>query len=828
MKRILFCASVLALAASCTDELETASSIQQGQVAGITFTAMDADAPATRGEYEEGDKVWYPFWTAETDKIKIFATDVKKGATPWDVNVLKNDYNASYKATRSERNAYFTAVSDDELLNFAEDVDEEEPATFLAVYPSGVELTNEVTVDWENGFDVTLTLPKLSSTQTQTNTSGAGVYDINAKYAITTGYPAADNKVAVGENVPLSFNRLLTGLVFQTKGIDIYTGDEEGEGTIFGNLESVTFETKGEYKDGEAVDDGEKASNLTYSNATTTVHVNPDGTTKAATAFTGSGSKITLNMGNATPDGLVWKDDARAYMIICPVKRVAAGEAWNEGMEVTYSFENIEFVQTVETSNSWVAGSFYRVPALDMSEYKWLVTKATDYDATGLTLILNEGADFDKIYDADTKTVSWKWESNKTVNATYITRIISNIDLTDEQLQTIGNDFTALKDVTYNAETSIPAYAFKSQAEKIENLVMPKVTSIDPKFSNNGTENKALKALKNLNLESYTFPVSETNHLIFNGMGLTTPANSALETVNMKGVTDMSANFNMNRTISFENFTALEKVEMGENVIVSQKAFKNCTALLSITGTLDLGTANAVEAFYFAGRGATSSDAIEYDPEKPEESFNTINLSNDEIPAYAFIGATAMVNILKDGKQVVPTRIGTEAFKNAYSLEYMDLSKAVTIGSNAFYGAKNYKGVEKDNPRVDINAAVLEPGILAATQVVNVYFGGTLSEDGKTPENITLNGEIFNKANTTLAQIEFAKVFKVGTDKKIAWSAYAFGVNSKQYVDLFIKSAQKGTYYNLDKANILSLPYYLANGNVAGENDVTFKSVKLK
>ena len=73
MKKLLFCAGVLALAASCTEELDTLS-VQQEQAEGITFTAVaPQENAATKGEFEEGanGNVWYPFWSAETDQINI-------------------------------------------------------------------------------------------------------------------------------------------------------------------------------------------------------------------------------------------------------------------------------------------------------------------------------------------------------------------------------------------------------------------------------------------------------------------------------------------------------------------------------------------------------------------------------------------------------------------------------------------------------------------------------------------------------------------------------------------------------------------------------------
>lgn len=807
MKRLLFCAGILALAASCTEDLETLS-VQQEQTKGITFTAVDSQNATTRGEFEEvgeGDNVeWLPFWSAETDMINVYATKVNQGATPFDNTELEATNSASYKATRSERNAYFTASNQTDILDFNDNVSANAPATFLAVYPQSVTLNADATPDWKNGFDVELNLGSaaLYTTQTQKNTEGRGIYELNAKYAVTTGYPEVDNKVAVGENVPLKFNRILSGLVFQTKGVDAYTKDN-----VFGKLKTIKVEADGEYKDGVKVvaTDAEGPSDLTYgANSTVTISVKADGTTETkATNFTAGNKSVTLNL------GLDWNDNARGYMIIKPVSRIDEDKkAWNEGIKVTYTFENIEFSQVLETANSWNANEFIPVPALDINDYPWLVTKKTTYGDTGLTLILNEGADFSKVYNATKKTVNWNWydatatggenPTKTTVSVANITRIISNIDLTDAQLATIGADFENLETIEYNVETSIPAGAFASQATTIKKLVMPKVTKIDANFTKKGSVQQALSALTDLNLESYTFPSTDINYLLFKGME--TATNSTLETLNMKAVKDMTAEFNENRTLAFEGFTNLKTVVMGENVIASQKAFKGCNALVSISGSLDLNSANAVEAFMNAGKDNT------YDAKKPTESFSSINLTSDEIPADAFNGAKNIVNVLKDGVQVVPTYIGKNAFMNAVNLQYMDLSKAATIGADAFNGAIKYKGVS-GSARLDVNAATIESGILAETAVVNVYFTNATK----------VNGPIFTGASA-LEQVEFAKKFTAATLSTDGWSD-AFGPTSTQ-VDLFIQNGQ--SYYNRDNANVLSLP---EKNKV---NDIKFKSIKVR
>ena len=74
MKKILFCAGVLALAASCTEDFDTASLQQTQQESGIVFTTGD-DAVATRGEYldENGEEVLKDSLSAGEKQLMIIA-----------------------------------------------------------------------------------------------------------------------------------------------------------------------------------------------------------------------------------------------------------------------------------------------------------------------------------------------------------------------------------------------------------------------------------------------------------------------------------------------------------------------------------------------------------------------------------------------------------------------------------------------------------------------------------------------------------------------------------------------------------------------------------
>lgn len=105
MKRILFCAGILALAASCTEDEFDSFATQNGQTQGITFTA---EAPVTKIQWDETETSYVPFWYAEQDRIAIYGIGVLNnagsklpvsGGDSWD----EISTTVEYKATQSEK-----------------------------------------------------------------------------------------------------------------------------------------------------------------------------------------------------------------------------------------------------------------------------------------------------------------------------------------------------------------------------------------------------------------------------------------------------------------------------------------------------------------------------------------------------------------------------------------------------------------------------------------------------------------------------------------------------------------------------------------------------
>ncbi len=820
MKKLLFCAGILALAVSCTEELDNMSSMQQQEQApGITFTATDALAPSTRGEFEavqdeDGkDDVWYPFWSAETDMIKVYATKVTKNAlgasipgdatspvsaTEFDDAVLKKDNSASYKATRSERYAYFTASNQADILDFKDGVDEEAPATFLAVYPKDVELDADATPNWKNGFDFTLKFPNgLTTNQTQTNTEGKGVYELNAKYAITTGYAAEDNKLAVGENVPLTFNRVLSGLVFRTKGVDAYT---DKDNNIFGKLTEITVTADGEYAknaEGEYVKvktaGAKAATTLAYdANSTVIVEVKADTSSIKKTNYTGkTGSEaMTLNLGSA---GLDWDDAARGYMIIKPVshKDASTGQPWTEGFKISYNFENIEFQETITTSGEWEAGKFVRVPALDINSYPYLVTKGKSGNTRAL--IVNSGNFSDVFVEGSTSIIDWTdsetWNSGTSKddmpNITEFNRIIVNegVTLTKEELGLLKN-FTNLSEITLAENTTIYEGTFNASVQKnLKKINFPKVTTIEwMAFGevNPETSNTRNMRLTDVILPSYKFEDAEIARSFLN--------KTSLVNLDMSAVDAMNVGF-PSTGFTLDGYTTLTTVKVKNGVRLGANAFYGCKVLANIEYSTENGAVELAGTSVFR-----DCDALK-----------TVSINHRNIPANSFNGCDLLEEVPYEGKQVIPTQVDLGAFKDCKALVEMDLSQIgadTKVGDEAFSGCTSFIGGTNEQGKVIVQVGGKEIGKSAfagCTALVHIELLNATKIGGKALE---IN------ATRALKQIQLDAVVTFSSTE-----GQVFGSNMKD-VDLFITPGQTGV-----NGNVLTL---------YGTTTAEFKSIRDK
>lgn len=846
MKKLLFCAGILALAASCTEEFDTVS-VQQEQAKGISFAEVEnVLAPTTKGEFEVNDlgngKVEFtPFWTAEKDKIGVFATGVIKNpeeaklpgnasdqtSETWS-DGLKTTNKVSYKATRSERYAYFTATNQSDLLDFAKGVDAEKPATFLAVYPDEMGLSKDVTPDWTNGFSFQLKLPALEEEQNQSNTEGKGVYELNAKYAIAKGAPLSDRQKAVGESVELQFNRVLGGMAFSTKNVDKYTSEDNN---LFGKLKSVKMEMLG-----EATQDAEGNITVLYTGVDDVTHKAPSKLTNGddaivqidvtvnGTEYESGISKKSKKEGNATDyktengaskvtvklngdDGLEWTDADRAYMVLAPVSRGKnTSEEWREALELTYTFEYIDFVKRYTTTADWPAGEFGDMKKLDIDEYPYLVTKKRGAKNTR-ALIVNSGS-FSDIFveNSENGKIEWKDTEGEDPAVTEFSSIIVNegVTLTKSELDMLKK-FTNLTEITLAENTEIPDGTFNvntissKPGQPLVKIDFPKVITIGKEaFGKDGLASEPNGLTDNIKLAtvllpSYKFGDAEIARSFLNPATLVTLDMSAVEAMN---VGFPSTGFTL------DGFAKLKTIYVQDGIDLGSNAFSGCKVLADVLkkdnedGTTAAATVDLKGTSVFRDCDALVS----------------INIGGTEIPANSFNGCNLLKDVLVGGVQVVPTSVGLGAFQNCVVLEKMDLSQTVdktvenetipAIGDDAFNGCKAfYGGVNAENKViVQVGGQTIgENAFKGCTSLVHIEFlAATSLGDGVL--NIGESG--------ALKQIQL--------DKRVTFrnnqSGETFGAAELMAnVDLFITPGQAGV-----NGNTLTL----------GNNTVKFKSIR--
>ena len=799
MKRILFCATILALVASCTqDEFETNSAQGGQQLKGITFTSVTPDTPTTKGDLNLNDDLrsFSYFWYAEQDRINIWSTwadnnDGTKGSddADWVINAP-----ATYKATQSSAQGKFTGIDDSNILDFEDAI---HTSKFFAAYPGTKGSGTGVTVVGQNadGAFVLAGLPSLKG-QTQTNKNSA--VEMSAKqlmYSYSTG-KKVNSYDAVGENINLRFTRPFTAALFQTIGADEYK-------SIFGNWTKVTLEMKG--YDADPTDDKEvgaddndiKPSLIDY--GTVNYAVMPDETYTnvanssyyAATTVSGSdyakikdwstiadaSSKMELTISGTASTN--WASSDYAYMAMNRVNRAEEySEDKPETYTITYSFEYIDLSDTRTTYRNWpsVAGNnaFVSMP-LNMEKYPYLVTKDRTTDNTRALIVLS--GDFDDIY-ADAAKTKVKWEEIDAASGemkpvevplSEFTTIQSKVKLAEVELAGLKN-FTALHDIKLDVNTEIPVGTFNQATLKEINF--PMVNTIEPKAFANSVN------LETVLLPSYDFAANEA-------IALEILKKDYLKVLDMSAVEEMAIGF-PSTGFTLNGYTKLKEVKVNPvELVAGSNAFNGCIALATVKGQVKL-----------EGTAAFKNTAI-----------SKINITNTNIPVSAFEGCKNLKDVLNGGAQVEPTRVGQAAFKGCSNLVYMDLSQVANnaesnlpaIGKEAFRTCPNFVGSVINGKKV-LYVGGQTMGELA-------FAGCTSLKHVEFLEATQLGDNIF--FNCELTQIQFDAVFNTNYT---TYSSNAFGKNT-QNVDVFVTEGQEGWDDNT---------LYM-NGN-----SFTFKSVQIR
>lgn len=778
MKKILFCAAVVALATACTEDEFGGSQIGSQTKQGLYFEASPADGATTRGELYKDENGTYPFfWYAEQDQINIFALNAEalengsygdnssnKGVATQSSGTWSTGTAAIYKATRSEGNGRFTAASPTDMLTL-KDVDEDDiagsTATIVATY--GINATSiKSELD-----DSNKPVPGKLSELKLTTTTGNATQTVDRMNQVVAPMWSVSSAVkenaydAFGEKAQLKLIRPFPVLRFTTANAGKYTDK-------FGKLESIKLTTL--TPEGAAGSDIAYDDNKVYTVTGTTTGFD------AGWQETSNANIVTVNVTDGT-----WKDGDAVYMTVAPVERSA-----EEILKIEYTFENISFTldgtqddakafEIIKTKNNWTSvdangnpNAVTALPALDINNYDYLLTNASS--GNDRTLIVNKG-DFSSIFD-NTGAIIW---GGGTVAKTEVNTIIvaEDVNMTESDLQGLSK-FTNLASIELNNVTSIPANTFNGLSAKLKEIILPAVTKI-----NKGFINSKFTILENLNLASYKFEDEDVNAMFFN----TTTANT-LKTLNISGVESMMPTFGIDRALSFKGYTALTEVTVQDGIVVAPNGFNGCTSLKTINGKLNL--TNAVSAFDME----SSTNSV----------LETVNVTGTTIPEKAFKKCTGLKNILYNGAQIAPTSVGASAFEGATSLKYMDLANATTIGASAFSGCTSYAGKAEGVNILEVGVSTVEESIFASTAVYMVHF--TNAE--------VINKSIFASA-TALRQVKFSKKFSFAK----SWTnggSDTFGTAPN--VDLFL---------NPDQASIMSGTTMTLPGTA---NTITFKTVQ--
>nr|WP_278581915.1 leucine-rich repeat protein [Bacteroides intestinalis] len=728
MKKTLFLVCVAALATACTNEEPTFE--QSGNVAkGIVFdTTIEGSTVAnTRGELTDNNGKYPFFWYAETDRINLYADNVEgaaENATPVGVvnnwNALSNP--ALYKATKSASQGQFTAISDENWIKFKND----DKVNVVATYPKTTTATAAV-LDAASNKVTSVELNVTGDNKTQT----VAFNQIDAPmYSISEGQ-REENYQSVGERVNLSFKRAFPALRFSSvSGNDQYND-------ILGTLTSVKVTMKGGSKNGKDLD----PTNIAAVSATyNTANMEPAGAYNYCNVPVLTSKAVEATVTLVAP--AAWNSEDYLYMSIYPVVRKVDEVQVPEEYTVTYTYNHVTLTKNLESSANWnIENAVYEVADLDIAnDFPYIVTNDN-------RLIVFSGTFSGIENEADKSKIDW---NNTTVSKTDIVEIISNVVLTPEELNGL-KDFSALESLTLKENTSIPANTFDANlGGKITTLNLPKVTEYN--------DTQAFSKLTDLNLNAYKFAEDNVYKNFFNNGTKTTLVNLEIEAVE-----SLRPTFGYDRTITFEGYVLKTVALNPTGVALTANAFKNCAALESVTGIVDI--ANAPSAFEGAGNATTNP---------------TINVLNAIIPNSAFKSAN-IKDIKMGGIQVVPTEIGEDAFNSNTKIELMDLSAATKIGANAFKGATAFIGTENSATArgvVTINVTNVEDAILSGTAVIRVQF-----------KNATSVGKAVFGANAALKQIKFLKAV---TTNETADPNNTFNGLTTGNIDMFVATAQTG------------------------------------
>lgn len=826
MKKIFLFAGAALSFAACTSE-DIVNDVASPAVKGITFEASNPTSMVeTRGELSKDLDF---FWFAERDRLDIYASgDLKKGYDPstgsWTGTIPVIPAKAAeYKATKSEAQGYFTAIDDENVLMWDNTVDNPK-ANFIGTY--GVTSIDLVTSDVDGHINnATFSIPTNATQSVKFNEVKAPMYAISNGATPTEGYQSVGEKIGLR---PARFYPMLR----------VSSHDDNAKfAKQLGELKSIDVKlvVKGAGEDGWAAP---------YSVAGQTIvqrKVDHKDVAENTYNVTSNEDKIHVDISGTSSADPVWKASDYIYVNILPVEAVLkkTGEKdVNSPLILTigYNFANVTLTKeiTQNTPSNWnIPHSVNKAPELNVPvDFPYIITNANE--------LLVFSGNFDDIYKEGDKT-KIKWNGTF-VAVDDITSVYSAVNMTAGDLRTLSA-YSSAVGFELAEVTTIPEGTFwkdGSNVNKITDLKLPKVTEYNDKST--------FALLKNLDLASFEFATESVVAQFFNNT-----TKDQLQTINISAVENMNSNWLYYRTLSFKDYDKLTAVTLG-NVILSEEAFCDCDALVTVTssGKLDMSygvtpftdcesletvtatsidLTNTPDAFKGCRRLKTVEGVV--DLTKAESAFEmcqaleTVNVATTEIPANAFRNAYKIKNVLHNGSQIKPTSVGEGAFfvnddfmtptypKGA--LTYMDLSDAKTIGTNAFRNT----GLKADSAPAAGGLYVLTVG---AEALVNGILQGTDVEYVEFTSAVTVQDNPMYGVGTSLKQIKFLKPFTAVGGAQTGWYE-TFGTDPS-VVDLFVDKTQG--YYS---GKVLTLPANAADATngIEGKSAASFifKSIKV-
>lgn len=738
MKKIFFYASLLALATSCTDEFDSLN-VQNEKAQGISF---QSEAVESRMLWEDNGSAYVPFWFAEKDRIGIFAQDVKQGEFGSEATLnaageggwtefytSATAANAVYKATQSKKNGVFTSTEDAQTLHF----DGDKTANFLAVYPSGLK------ANWDATEKKILISNGVLPTASQTQTGLKGDNQAQVMYALTSASRTNDYD-AVGETVNLAFNRPMKALVFSTANADDYTVTPEGAASsVFGNLLSIAVETLGyDGNENGVLGDAQDIAATALSYGTGAMYVDTLNYAASFKSLANPINTITLTLNQE------WNDEALAIMAIMPNDRkgyASTDEPWT----ITYDFANITLTHKFDKIPAGTKfNSYMPVPALDIQDFEYLVTKKNS--GNDRTLIVNGGT-FVNIFDETGSYIQWNEAGYADgIPVTEFSKIVVDEDVVIGEAElALINGFTNVTDLTLKSVTELGSEAL-SNLTLLASIDMPLLTTIaeDAFYASHAMSTVLLPSF------NFSFDADLTAKIL---------KKTSLVKLDMSGVSTMRDVYPASG-FSLAGYSLLETVIVQEGVEVGANAFYGCTALTTIDKAVNLVGSSA-----FAESGIAE-----------------LKLTNTVIPVSAFANSKIETLLDKDGEALLPTEIKNNAFAGATALEYLDLSATTAIGENAFNAVATYKGAYLDETRglnlLDVNATTVGAGA----------FQGTALEYVKFINLKDLKSNIL-KGISSLKEVKFAQVLNAAAKKVTVFGA------STSTAKLFLNEDQGTNFY---------------------------------